>query len=212
MNRILLVLGLFFGVLIGIGGTLTLALTQVRPGAPITPVATQDWEITLDLSDAFLAARMNNGGMSGGGNGGSNGGGNLPLALSEVQTTTSADGTVRIQAKAALAQGSGGTPPANQPRPPLPLPIGPGGSAAPGTGGGIPVEIVLRPTAHDGKVAVAVEQAKLGPIAIPGNLGSLLENPINNQLGTAMENEPFQVVNISTRQGAVVIQARRAAR
>lgn len=194
---LLLALSCAVGLTVGIVGFLTLGLTRVAPAALDPATATQEWEITLELSDAFLAERINAGGD------------NSPIALRDARVTARDDGTVLINANVSPALGGGAAPPAGRPGPPIPLPIGPptGGNAP-----AIPAEILLRPGAQDGKLTVDVERASIGPLPLPPNLGRLLENPINGQVANAVQNEPFRIVSITTRQGAVIVRASRVRR
>lgn len=194
---IALALACLFGLALGLGGILTLGLVRATP--PLAPAATaQEWEITLELTDSFLADRIN---AAGEGN---------PIALRDVRVTSRDDGTVLINATVSPTPGGAtGTPTAGRPGPPISLPINP-----PTGGGGpaIPGEILLRPGAQDGKLTVAVVRAGLGPLPAPPNLGRLLEDPLNAQVAAAVQNEPFRVVAVSTRQGAIIVRATRERR
>lgn len=183
------------GVVAGLGGFLTFGLTRVAPTTLAPPAATQEWDVTLEIGDPFLAERIN-----------ARGEGN-PIALRDAQVTSRDDGTVVISGSVAPARGGAATPTTGRPGPPIPLPIGPPRG---GDGLNIPAEIILRPGAQDGKLTVDVVRASIGPLPIPPNLGRLLEDPINNQVGNAVENVPFRIIGIATRNGAIVVQARRA--
>lgn len=191
-RRLLLVLTGAVGLIAGSGGFLALGLTGVAP-PPLPPAAaTQEWEITLDLTDAFLAEQIDTGGA-----------GNQ-YALRDVRVTSRDDGTVVINATITATLGGNGTPPAGRPGLPFPLP----GSATPAVAG----EFVLRPGVRDGRLIVDVERASLGPLPVPPNLGQLLENPLNRQVANTMGERPFRVVGVATRQGAVIVRAAREGR
>lgn len=185
------------GLTLGIVGFLTLGLTRVSPAALDPAAATQEWELTLELGDTFLAEQINAGGNTN------------PIALRDVRVTSREDGTVLINATVSPALGGRATPTTGRPGPPIPLPIGP---PAGGNAPAIPGEIVLRPGAQDGKLTVDVERASLGPLPLPPNLGRLLEDPINSQVANAVQNAPFRIVSVTTRQGAVIVRATRARR
>lgn len=61
----------------------------------------------------------------------------------------------------------------------------------------------------DGKLAIEVVRATLGPLPIPFNLGRLLEDPINMQLATAVQNKPFRVLVVTVEQGKILVRTTR---
>jgi hypothetical protein len=67
----------------------------------------------------------------------------------------------------------------------------------------------MRPGVKDGKLAIEVVRATLGPLPIPTNLGRLLENPINSQLATAVQNKPFRVLAVTVEQGKILVRTTR---
>ncbi len=194
---IALALACVFGLASGLGGILTLGLLRATP--PLTPAAAvQEWEITLELTDSFLADRINAGGQDN------------PIALRDVRVTSRDDGTVLINATVSPTPGGvTRTPTAGRPGPPIPLPINPPSG---GAGLAIPGEIVLRPGVQDGKLTVAVVRAGLGPLPTPPNLGRLLEDPLNARIAGAVQDEPFRVIAVATRQGAIIVRAMREGR
>lgn len=194
---LLLAFSCALGLVLGLGGFLTLGLTRVAPAAIAPPAATQEWGVTLELGDTFLAERINAGG-----------GGN-PIALRDVRVTSRDDGTILLNATVSPARGGTATPTAGRPGLPIPLPIGPPGG---GNTPLVPGEILLRPGVQGGQVKVDVVRASLGPLPLPANLGRLLEDPINSQVGNAVQNEPFRVIEVTTRQGAVLVRAARTRR
>ena len=166
---LLLALTCVIGLVLGLGGFLTLGLTQVAPPAVAPAASPQDWEIAAELSDAFLADRINNGGE----NGDKNDENAPPIKLSGATVAAHDDGTITIKGTVSPARGGAtGTPTTGRPGPPIPLPINP---PAGGSGPAIPAEIVLRPGVKDGKLAIEVVRATLGPLPIPFNLGRILE-------------------------------------
>lgn len=200
---LLLTLTCVIGLILGLGGFLTLGLTQVAPPAVAPAASPQEWEITVELSDAFLADRLNNGGE----NGDKNGGNAPPIKLSGATVDAQADGTIIIKGTVSPARaGATGTPATGRPGPPIPLPINP---PAGGSGPAIPAEIVMRPGVKDGKLAIEVVRATLGPLPIPFNLSRLLEDPINTQLATAVQNKPFRVLSVTVEQGKILVRTTR---
>ena len=89
---LLLALTCVIGLALGLGGFLTLGLTKVAPPAVAPAASPQDWEIALELSDAFLADRINNGGEDNG----KSGGNAPPIKLSGATVASQDDGTVTI--------------------------------------------------------------------------------------------------------------------
>lgn len=71
----------------------------------------------------------------------------------------------------------------------------------------VPVTIVLRPTATDGKLTVAIVSSQLGVIPVPGNLGSLLEGPINDQIANALSGQPFTLTELTVSDGMLLVRA-----
>ena len=185
------------GLVAGLGGFLTFGLTRVSPATLAPPAATQEWDVTLEIGDTVLAERIN-----------ARGEGN-PITLRDAQVTSRDDGTVVINAIVSPARGGNATPTAGRPGPPIPLPIGPPRGDE---GLNIPAEIILRPGVQDGKLTVEVIRASIGPLPIPPNLGRLLEDPVNSQVESAVENVPFRIVGVATRNGTIVVRASRAAR
>jgi hypothetical protein len=200
---LLLTLTCVIGLALGLGGFLTLGLTQVAPPAVAPAASPQDWEITVELSDAFLADRINNGGE----NSDKNDGNAPPIKLSSATVESQNDGTITIKGTVSPARaGATGTATTGRPGPPIPLPINPPSG---GSGPAIPTEIVLRPGVKDGKLAIEVVRATLGPLPIPANLGRILENPINMQLATAVQNKPFRVLSVTVEQGKLLVRTTR---
>ena len=203
---LLLALTCVIGLALGLGGFLTLGLTKVAPPTVVPAASPQDWEITVELGDAFLADRINNGGEEGG----KNGGNAPPIKLSGATVESHDDGTVTIKGTVAPARaGATGTPTTGRPGPPIPLPINP---PAGSTGPGIPAEIILRPGVKDGKLAIEVVRATLGPLPLPTNLGRILEDPINMQLANATQNKPFRVLSVNVQQGKLLVRTTREQR
>jgi len=99
---LLLALICVLGLALGLGGFLTLGLTKVAPPTIAPAASPQDWEITLELSDAFLAERINNGGE----NGAKNGGAELPIKLSGATAESRDDGTITIKGVVAPSLGA----------------------------------------------------------------------------------------------------------
>lgn len=195
---LLLALTCVIGMALGVGGFLTLGLTQVAPPTIIPAASPQDWEITVELSDAFLTDRINNGGE----NGDKNGGNEPPIKLRDATTESRDDGTVTIKGIVSPSRaGAAGTPTSGRPGPPINPPAG-GGPA-------IPAEIVLRPGVKDGKLAIEVVQASLGPLPLPSNIGRILENPINTQLSNAVQGKPFRVLAVTVQQGKLLVRTTR---
>ncbi|HEY8601827.1 MAG TPA: hypothetical protein VIL85_25595 [Thermomicrobiales bacterium] len=200
---LLLVLTCVIGLALGLGGFLTLGLTRVAPPTVAPAASPQDWEITLELSDAFLADRINNGGEGGG----KNGGNEPPIKLNDATVESRDDGTVTIRGIVSSSRaGAAATPATGRPGPPIPLPINP---PTGGSGPAIPADIVLRPGVKDGKLAIEVVRATLGPLPLPPNLGRILENPINMQLSTSVQNKPFRVLAVSVQQGKLFVRTTR---
>ena len=203
---LLLTLTCVLGLALGLGGFLTLGLTKVAPPTIVPAASPQEWEITLELTDAFLADRINNGGENDGQNGGRSAGNEPPIKLSGATVESRDDGTVTIKGTVSPARaGATGTPTSGRPGPPIPLPINP----PPGGGPSIPAEIVLRPGLQDGKLAIEVVRASLGPLPIPLNLGRILENPITMQLANAVQNKPFRVLSVTVQQGKLLVRTTR---
>lgn len=195
---VLLTLSCVIGLALGLGGFLTLGLTKVAPPTIAPAASPQDWEITLELSDGFLADRINNGGE----NGNNNGGNEPPIKLRDATAESRDDGTITIKGVVSPARaGAAGTPTTGRPGPPINPPAG-GGPA-------ILAEIVLRPGMKDGKLAIEVVRASLGPLPLPPNLGRILENPINTQLSNAVQNKPFRVLAVTVQQGKLFVRTTR---
>jgi hypothetical protein len=207
------------GLAMGLAGLLATGLVAVQPPALDPAASPQDFEIALEITDAFLTARLNEGG------------GDQPIELRNARAVSRADGTVLITgqiAPGAAPPGGGGppigppggppgTPPAGLPRPPINLPgnppfalpgATPGATPGGGTAPAVPAEIVLRPGSQDGKVTAEVVSAQLGPLQLPAGLGRLIERPINDQLAGTLHGEPFRVTAVSTRDGALIVRAR----
>ncbi len=203
---LLLALTCVIGLALGLGGFLTLGLTKVAPPAVAPAASPQDWEIALELSDAFLADRINNGGEDNG----KSGGNAPPIKLSGATVASQDDGTVTIKGTVSPSRpGATGTATSGRPGLPISLPINP-----PASGGGpaIPAEIVLRPGVKDGKLVIEVVRATLGPLPLPTNLGRILEDPINMQLANAVQNKPFRVLTVTVQQGKLLVRTTREQR
>lgn len=61
----------------------------------------------------------------------------------------------------------------------------------------------------DGKLAIEVVRATLGPLPLPPNLGQILENPINTQLSNSVQNKPFRVLTVTVQQGKLTVRTTR---
>jgi hypothetical protein len=173
------------GVVIGVIGFLVIGLFAITP-PEISPAAPgQPWDVTLDISDAFLTTQLNNPQQSSSSP--------APIALSNAKATMKADGTITITGNVGLS-GGGAAPSTGR------LPINPAGAIA--------ATMVMRPAAADGKLTVQVVSAQLGPLPIPGNLGAVLEGPINDQIANALSGQSFSITELTVRDGALVVRAK----
>ncbi len=177
------------GVIIGVVGFLAIGLFVISPPTISQAAPGQPWDVTLDITDAFLTTQMNKPRAS------SSGISSIPIQLSDAKAAMHADGTVTITGNLGR---SGGTAAPSVGR----LPIN--------TNGNVAVEIVLRPKAADGKLTVEVVSAQLGPLPIPANLGSLLDGPINDQIANALNGQSFAITELTVRDGAMLVRAKQS--
>lgn len=179
------------GVVIGVALFLVIGLFAVTPPTISQAAPGQDWDVTIEISDAFLSAQMNR----------SDSGADQPVQLSNAKAAAHADGTLTITGNVGGSSG-GGAAPSSGAR----LPINTSAIS-------VPVEIVMKPTAgQDGKLTVEIVKAQFGPLPVPSQVGKLLESPVNSQIAKAMNNEPFFITKITLRDGVMVIQARQIAK
>lgn len=175
------------GVVLGVVGFLLLGLFAVAPPAISQAAPRQDWDVAIELTDAFLSTQLNR-----------DNGGDQPVKLSNAKAVAHADGTLTITGNVGGAGGASGTPTTGGNR----LPINPASIS-------VPVEIVMRPTAsQDGKLRVEIVKAQFGPLPVPNQIGKVLENPVNSQIATAMNSQPFFITNVTLRDGALTVRAR----
>jgi LmeA-like phospholipid-binding len=177
------------GVIIGVVGFLAIGLLAISPPTISQAAPGQPWDVTLDITNAFLTTQMNKPRAS------SSGSSSIPIQLSDAKAAMHADGTVTITGNLGR---SGGTAAPSVGR----LPINVNGNVA--------VEIVLRPKAADGKLTVEVVSAQLGPLPIPANLGGLLDGPINDQIANALNGQSFAITELTVRDGAMLVRAKQS--
>lgn len=176
------------GMLLGLAGILIVALVAVKPPSLAPIAASQSWDLTVEISDALLTSRLN-ADMP-----------NLPLQLRDAKATSRADGTVLITGSLSPA-GVLATPPVVIPG----LPLNPGAIA-------VPAEVILRPGVRDGNLVAEIVRTQLGPLPIPAQLGRLLEGPVNSQLASAAQGQPYRVNEIVVRDGSLLVRIQGEAR
>jgi hypothetical protein len=172
------------GLIIGAVGFLVVGLFAISPPT-ISPAAPgQPWDVTLDITDAFLSTQLNNPQQAAA----------APVKLSNAKAAMRADGTITITGNVAPSGGGGAAPSAGR------LPVNPAG--------GVGATIVLRPTAVDGKMTVQVVSAQLGPLPVPANIGAVLEGPVNDQIASALDGQSFSITELTVRDGAMLVRAK----
>jgi len=180
------------GVLIGALLFLVLGLFAVSPPTIGQAAPGQDWDVTIEITDAFLSTQMNR----------TDNGGDQPVQLTNAKAAAHADGTLTITGNVGGSPNGGGAAPSGSPR----LPINTSAIS-------VPVELVMRPIAsQDGKFTVEVVKAQFGPLQVPNQIGKVLENPVNSQIAKTMNSQPFFITNITVRDGAMVVRARQTNR
>ena len=173
------------GVVIGAVAFLGLGLFAVSPPAISSAAPGQNWDVTVEISDAFLATQLSQPREG------------QPVQLREPKVAMKADGTLTITGNAGVG----------------------GGGAAPSAGGGrlpinpsnvnVPVTIQLRPSVSaEGKLTVEVVSAQFGPLPVPGQLGALLEGPVNDQIANALNGQPFTLTELTMRDGGMQVRAK----
>jgi hypothetical protein len=189
-----IVIAALLGVVIGAGGFLAIGLLAISP-PDIGPAAPeQPWDITLDITDAFLTTQLNTPRASP--SGGASSGVASAIQLTDAKAAMHADGTITITGL--LGRSGSGTAAPSAGR----LPIN--------VNGNVSVEIVLRPAAADGKLTVEVVSAQFGPLSVPSNVGSVLEGPINEQIANALNGQSFALTELTVRDGAMLIRAKQS--
>jgi hypothetical protein len=179
----------FAGLVFGLIVMLLLGLVAVQAPKLSSAAPPQDWEITLEITNAYMGTLLNEQQ------------GDRPIELKDPKAAFSKDGTVLITGSLAPA---GNVVPSPIPLPiPLPIPIPGVGSAL-----AVPVEIVLRPGSKDGKFTVEIVRTQLGPIPIPNGLGRLLESPINGQIVNATQGRPFRIIGVNVNDGFMIVRVR----
>jgi hypothetical protein len=173
------------GLAFGLIALLLLGLVAVPAPALGRGAPAQDWDITLEITNAYMTTLLNQQQA------------NRPIELRDPKAAFSKDGTVLITGSLAPA---GGVLPS-----PIPLPI-----PIPGVGNNLAVnaEITLRPGSKDGKFTVEIVRTQLGPIPIPNGLGRLLDGPINAQIANATQNRPFQIMGVEVNDGYMNVRVR----
>lgn len=175
------------GLIVGAGAFLGIGLFAVSPPAISQAAPGQPWDVSLDITDAFLSNQLNQPRTD------------QAVQLSDAKTIMRADGTISITGNV----GAGGRTAA--PSAGGRLPINPSGIA-------VAAEIVLRPSVSaDGKLTVEVVRAQFGPLPVPAQLGSLLEGPVNDQLANALNGQPFAIIELTLRDGAMLVRAKQIA-
>ena len=69
----------------------------------------------------------------------------------------------------------------------------------------IHVQVLLHPFIAQDQVAVQVVKADVGTLQIPGQLFSLLQQPINDQLSRTLGQTPYHIVGVSTEADGLVV-------
>ncbi|HEX5506140.1 MAG TPA: hypothetical protein VFW96_26210 [Thermomicrobiales bacterium] len=177
----LVALMLLLGLVLGVGGLVVALLLGVRPPALAAAAPAQQWDVTLSMSDAFLTARLGEGGQGGG----------QAITLQGAKVACRDDGTVVITGNVGAGTTGGARPPI-------------------AAGVAVPVEIVLRPSVADGQLKTEVVSATFGPLPVPAQLDSLLDGPINSRVASAVGNQPVRLVELTVRQGGLTVRAKRA--
>jgi hypothetical protein len=165
---------------------LLLALVAVKAPGLGPAAASQDWQITLEISNAYMGTLLQE----------QQNADQPPIELRDPKGEFRSDGTVKITG------GLGASAPLPTPVIPIPLPPLPGG----GTGIEVPAEIVLRPGTNDGKFTVDFVSAQLGPIPLPDGLVRLLEGPINAQIDNATQNRPYRITGVEVNDGYMLVR------
>ena len=192
VRALILIVAGVLGLAIGVGALAAVGLLIVQPPTITAAGPAQPWDIELTLTDAFMTARLNEGR------------GDQPIALRDAKAKFRADGTVEITGTAGA--NTSATPAAGGR---LPIPQPPAGSS----GAGVGVAIVLRPAVGaDGKLAVDVVSAQLGPLPVPSGLGRFLDGPVNSQLGNAMQGQSFRLLSLTVADGAMTVRAKQESR
>lgn len=175
------------GLALGAVVFLALGLFVVQPPTIGGAAPRQNYDVIVDMTEAFLTEQI-----------GKDTSGDKPVQISNAKVVMKADGTVTITGKVGGTGNTGGARPSSAPA----LPINPANLS-------VDVEMVMKPTANqDGKLTVQVVSARFGPVPVPGQLGRLLENPINNQIAKTMNNQPFAIISLVVRDGGMTVQVR----
>jgi hypothetical protein len=173
------------GLAFGLIALLLLGLVAVPTPALGRAASPQDWDITLEITNAYMSTLLNQQTAD------------QPIQLQSPKAAFSKDGTVLITGSLA--------PAANVLPSPIPHPI-----PIPGLRRNlaIPAEITLRPGSKDGKFTVEIVRTQLGPIPIPNGLGRLLEGPINSQITNSTQNRPFKITGVEVNDGYMIVHVR----
>lgn len=172
------------GVVVGAVAFLGLGLFAVSPPA-ISPAAPgQNWDVAVEISDAFLATQLSQPREG------------QPVQLREPKVAMKANGTLTITGNAGV--GGSAAPSAGGAR----LPINP-------TSVNVPITIQMRPSVSaEGKLTVEIVSAQFGPLPVPSQLGALLEGPVNDQIANALNGQPFKLTELTMRDGGMQVRAK----
>jgi hypothetical protein len=167
------------GLAFGLIALLLLGLVAVPAPALGRAAPAQDWDITLEITNAYMTTLLNQQQAD------------RPIELRDPKAAFSKDGTVLITGSLAPASGV------------LPISIpGVGNNLA------VNAEITLRPGSKDSKFTVEIVRTQLGSIPIPNGLGRLLDGPINAQIANATQNRPFLITGVEVNDGYMLVHVR----
>jgi hypothetical protein len=182
-----LVVVALIGVLIGAAIFLVIGLFAISPPTISSAAPGQPWDVTLDITEAFLTTQLNTPRASS-----STSSAPVPVQLTNAKAEMNADGTITITGNAGLA-GGGAAPSSTR------LPINPSGAVA--------VQVTLRPSVTDGALSTEVITAQVGPLSVD-SFGSLIEDQINNQITNSLNSQSFTITELTVRDGAMLVRAK----
>jgi hypothetical protein len=77
-----------------------------------------------------------------------------------------------------------------------------------GTSIKVPIRVILRPSVQGNQVNVAIVQAQLGTLKLPGSFFSPVQATINQELNRALANQQYQITGVGTTVDGVLVDVK----
>ena len=80
-----------------------------------------------------------------------------------------------------------------------------GTASTPSVNVSVPIRVILRPSVAGNRISVQVVRAEFGTLALPGQLFSQIQGPINDEINRSLATAPYRIVKVSTTGDGLVV-------